>query len=213
MNFRKLSIALSTAALLTSAASLHAEPISFTWTAVALPDSTLDGLTFSGDIIFAGNSDTTLLQANPIITGGPNYGFDNIGPLDFFIPSLDATGTTSDTANILSFSSGALKFNLTPNGVTSDAADLLFSDLDQTDLFNTSQTVSGPQLIEAIGTAPVSTAVINGVSVSNTSLYLDTDPNGSATLVETMGAPKPASWTLLLGGALVLLLAARAECH
>jgi hypothetical protein len=207
MNFCKLSLTLSTAALLACAASLHAAPISFSWTAVALPDSNLNGQTFSGNIIFTGVSDTTLAEPNPIGTG--NYGFDNVGPLDFSIPSLNATGIIADTANVLSFPSGLLKFNLTPNGVTSDAADLMFSNLGATDFFNTSQTVSGSQFVEANGTAPVSSAVINGVRVLNISLGLDTDPSANATFVETVGAPEPASWTILLASAFVLLPAVR----
>ncbi len=210
MNLRKLSIAISMAALLASAASLHATPISFTWTAVALPDSTLDGQTFSGDIVFTGNSDTAHDQANPIVTGGQNYGFESIGPVDFFIPSLDATGTTADTAFIVSFSSGFLKFALSPNGVTSDAGDQMLSGLTGFDLFNTNQTETGSQFVEALGTAPVSSAAIDGQSVSNTSLFLDIDPNQNATFTETVGAPEPATWSTLLTGALALLLAARA---
>jgi hypothetical protein len=208
MNLRRLTLALAST-LFAGAATLNATTISFQWTAVALPDSTLDGQAFSGDIIFSGTSDTALAQPNPIVTGGQNFGFSSVGPVNFFIPALNATGTTSDTAFILSFSGGLLKFDLSPNGVTADAGDLLFSNLTQTDLFNASQTVSGPQLVEARGTAPV----LGG------SLFLDTDPNQTATLVETVGAPEPATWTTLLAGALLLALwrcrlreqAARAE--
>lgn len=95
---------------------------------------------------------------------------------------------------------------LSPNDVNGDLGDQIFNSLADTDQFNTTETISGAQLIEDLGTAPVTTATINGVNVSNTTLFLDTDPNQNATFSETVGAPEPASWQVLLAGAVPLLL-------
>jgi hypothetical protein len=193
--------------LLTPCASLRATVLSYSWTAVALPDSTLDGQTFSGDIIFSGTSDTTLAEPNPITTGAPNFGFPSTGAVQFSIPSLNATGVTSDIAYFLAIPAGGLyKFVLSPNDVNGDIADIIINNLADTDQFNASETVSGSQFVEAIGTSPVTMATINGVNVSNTTLHLDTDPNQNATFTETVGAPEPASWCMLLAGAVPLLL-------
>ncbi len=209
MNFKKLRNAL-TLALLIAPVSLHATPINFTWTAIALPDSTLNGQAFSGDIVFTGISDTTLAKANPIVTGGQNFGIPSTGPVHFSIPSLNASGITPDTAFIIAIPiAGAFKFTLSPNGVNGDIGDLLISNAAQNDLFNASASVSGAQFVEALGTAPVSSALIGANSVSNTSLFLDTDPNQNATFVEAVGTPEPATWRILLGGGLVLLLVVR----
>ncbi len=89
----------------------------------------------------------------------------------------------------------------------------MLSGLTGFDLFNTNQTETGSQFVEALGTAPVSSAAIDGQSVSNTSLFLDIDPNQNATFTETVGAPEPATWSTLLTGALALLLAERATAR
>lgn len=212
MNLKKLRTAISMAMLIAPAASLHATVINFTWTAVAFADSKLNGQTFSGNIIFTGTSDTTLAKANPIITGGQNFGIPSTGAVHFSIPSLNASGTTTDTAFVTAIPvAGIFKFDLSPNGVNSDIADLLLSNLAQNDGFNATENICGPQFVEAAGTAPVSDARIGGTTFLNTTLFLDTDPNQNATFLEVVGAPEPATWRMLIGGALVVLLLARAK--
>ena len=207
MNLKNLIL---TILLLAPCASLHATVIYFSWTAVALPDSTLDGQAFSGDIVFTGTSDTTLAEPNPITTGAQNFGFPSSGEVQFSIPSLNATGVTSDTAYIIALPSvGLYDFVLSPNDVNGDIADPLLNSLAATDQFNTSETITGSQFVEAIGTSPIPAATINGITVSNTSLRLETDPNQNATFTETVGAPEPATWRVILLGAVLLVPLAR----
>ncbi len=143
------------------------------------------------------------------MTGAQNFGFPSAGEVQFSIPSLNATGVTSDIAYFLAIPAGGLyKFVLSPNDVNGDIGDIIINNLADTDQFNASETVSGSQFVEAIGTSPVTLATINGVNVSNTTLRLDTDPNQNATFTETVGAPEPASWIILLAGAIPLLLLA-----
>src|SRR5712692_9631099 len=68
--------------------------------------------------------------------------------------------------------------------------------------------VTRPRGVEARGSAAVPTAIIEGTSFSNVSLFLDTDLQGIASFQEIVGAPEPGTAGMLAGGLFLLLLTA-----
>lgn len=195
-------MAVAAATLLISGAATPfatATPLTFQWTMV-VNSGTLNGQTFSGDVIFTGTSDTANAKANPITTNGSNYGYASVGTVSFSIPSIAAIGTTTDTAYVLYHANSNYQFSLSPDGVHGDAGGLLFpATPPASDAFQEAETVTGSQLVEAIGTLPVTGVVIGGSSApAATSLRVDLNPNANATFVQAV--PEP---TDLAAGAMV----------